>query len=110
MKRTRHTVTFEEIDRSTAVALADSGICDDVIAERTGLTKGQIAYALTKGARLQEFEKGKSWRWRHRHGVSYGAKMLLRQVVPQVREKIQRTLPKKIDRPTPQVVELKQAA
>jgi hypothetical protein len=54
-----------------------------------------------RGCPVSEFEKGKSWRWPHRHGLSLGAGRLFKQVVAQVREKVERTLPKKIDQPSP---------
>jgi len=99
MKRNRNVITFEDLLSNKAAAMAENGICDECIMEHTGLTAGQVSYRLQKGARAYGFEKGKSWRWRYRHGKGPAFLAAMEFSVARSQVRIRRELPKKFAHP-----------
>lgn len=102
----RHKITFEDAGDIEAVALGQLGFGNLAIAEATGLSSGQIQYRLTKAKNLEELPKGKGFRSTWRDGTSEIARTVAQTYAPGLRRVIKKTLPKLIEHPTPETVNL----
>lgn len=100
----RHRITFQDLPDIETIALGQLGFSNAAISEATGLTSGQIQYRLTKAKKLAELPKGKGYRSTWRDGTSEIARTIAHAYAPGLRREIRRTLPTKIEHPTPEIV------
>lgn len=99
MKRTRHKITFLDAEDIEAVALAQLGMSNEVIQERSSLSAGQIQYRLTKAKRAEGLPRGQGYRSQWRNGTSSIARDVMQGLLPGLRRDVKTALPKHFVKP-----------
>ena len=103
---TKHTKVDFELDQyNRCVALAQLGMSSAFITEETGLSEGQIVYALTKAKRAEGYKSGHTYRTEWKNGTSSAARQMVSSVGTQLAEDARKRLPKLFERATAVVKE-----
>ncbi len=98
-----HRWTFASEAEIEAIALAQLGQSNRRIVRSTGIADGSVSYILGKAKRLEEYEKGHTYRSEWRDGSGKLVNQVINQVLPQLKEKASERLPKLITHPAPKV-------
>jgi hypothetical protein len=101
--KTKHLVTYENIQELNCVIMAQLGIGTEAICEETGLSPSQVTYRISKAQHLEGYEKRHTYRSEWRRGTGHAVRSALRNAGPSMRQDAKLTLPKLISHPTPEV-------